>query len=46
MHNPHLFPTEPQIARNFIYKQKRLVIIMIINLSVAGRGYDPRTSGL
>nr|DAP47947.1 MAG TPA: hypothetical protein [Caudoviricetes sp.] len=27
-------------------KQKRLVIIMIINLFVAGRGYDPRTSGL
>ena len=26
--------------------QKRLVIIMIINLFVAGRGYDPRTSGL
>ena len=27
-------------------KQKRLLIIMIINLFVAGRGYDPRTSGL
>ena len=27
-------------------ENKRLVIIMIINLFVAGRGYDPRTSGL